>query len=279
MSIIYYNGNYISSDEPLFAAGNRIIRYGDGVFESIAVYKKHAPLLEKHVVRINNAQKAIGIDHPISKDKIIEITDHLARENQLGENYIVNIISNRDSAGGYVPNAQDAHLIINALPLEEDHFKLNVIGKRMGIYRDNPKPAGSVSKFKTASSLLYVLAGKFCESNDLDDCIILNPFGKVAEAYSSNIFVYTEGSWKTPPLSSGCVSGMMRSEIIQFCAENGIPISEVDLDVREVYNAEEIFTSNAVRGIQWVGEFEGKAFQNYQASKLSNALNKKWGLK
>ena len=64
------------------------------------------------------------------------------------------------------------------------------------------------------NSLPYIIAARECQRSSMDDLLILNQEGQVAEAISSNVFAFINGEWVTPELNSGCVKGVMRQFIL-----------------------------------------------------------------
>jgi branched-chain amino acid aminotransferase len=76
----------------------------------------------------------------------------------------------------------------------------------------------------------------------------------------------------TPHLDSGCVNGVMRAYVISMLDDANF--EEREVEAKELEEADEILLTNAVRGIQWVREFNGKVYTNKKAVELTASLNK-----
>ena len=73
---------------------------------------------------------------------------------------------------------------------------------------------------------------------------------------------------QTPPLSEGCIAGVMRRYIITMLAEKGVHVQEKILTKEELINADEVFISNAVKRIKWVDSFGNKHYKSNTISSL-----------
>jgi len=90
---------------------------------------------------------------------------------------------------------------------------------------------------------------------------------------TSNIFVVYEKQIYTPALSEGCVSGVMRSVVMEIAKSKRISITEAQLNPEVLKQAEEVFITNAVGGIRWVMGYGRKRYFNENAKMLSALLN------
>jgi branched-chain amino acid aminotransferase len=106
------------------------------------------------------------------------------------------------------------------------------------------------------------LAGLHKIKNNLDDVLILNQEGYLCEALTSNIFIYYEKTLYTPALNQGCIDGVMRRVVMDIAASEGIPVVEAQISPEIMKQADEIFCTNAVQGIQWVMGYKQKRYFN-----------------
>ena len=138
---------------------------------------------------------------------------------------------------------------------------------------NNYKPVNKLSNLKTNNALVYVMAGLFRNDNKLDECFVLNQFGRIAECISSNIFLVSDNKIVTPPLTEGCISGIMREVIIQIATGTDYILKERGILEKDIINAEEIFITNAISGIQWVGAYKDRRYFNFLSRKFIRFLN------
>ena len=118
------------------------------------------------------------------------------------------------------------------------------------------------------------MAGIFKTQNKLDEVFLLNQNGFLCEAGSSNIFVWYQNHLYTPALSEGCVEGVMRQVMINIAKKNNIAITEAQINPEILYEADEVFLTNASRGIQWVMGYGVKRYFNKVSKMLLDELNK-----
>jgi branched-subunit amino acid aminotransferase/4-amino-4-deoxychorismate lyase len=109
---------------------------------------------------------------------------------------------------------------------------------------------------KSVSSLHYILPAKSAKDRSFDDAILLNPEGNPIETTSSNIFAVKNKTVVTPPLSQGCLPGVMRKNILNYCHRSGIRTKESLFPKEFLLEADAVFTSNVITGIRKVGKIE-----------------------
>ncbi len=115
---------------------------------------------------------------------------------------------------------------------------------------------------KTLNGARYVAAAKEARANGWDDAIILNSREQVCESTSSNVFWIANHQVCTVPLSDGPVTGILRDLLLRLLPVSGYPVLEKSIHFEELLEADEVFFTNAVRGIRWVGQCEGKVFEH-----------------
>ncbi len=174
----------------------------------------------------------------------------------------------------YAPSQNKMAWCLEVQPLDEPRYFLNSKGLIMDIFTDLPKPTNYLSNIKTCNSLIYVMAGLYNTQNKLDDIFLLNQGGFLCEAGSSNIFIWYQKHLYTPALSEGCVEGVMRQVIINLARQINIPITEAQISPDILYEADEVFLTNASRGIQSVMGFGVRRYFNEVSKVLIEELNK-----
>jgi len=122
--------------------------------------------------------------------------------------------------------------------------------------------------------MIFVMAGLFKAQNKLDEVILLNQNGFLCEASSSNLFVLYQNQLYTPALSEGCIEGVMRQVVMKLAGQNNIPVTEAQINPEILYEADEVFLTNAGRGIQSVMGFGVRRYFNEVSKLLTDQLNK-----
>jgi branched-chain amino acid aminotransferase len=275
-NLINYNGELISSNVPVFAIDNRAFRYGDGMFESIRIIDGALPLYHLHFPRLQHACEMLKLEldkkfnAAYFKKEILKI----AKAKDLTQNSRARLSIFRTAGGYYLPKSSKAEFIIEIRPLTENGFELNDNGFKIDLYADVEKPVSKLSSFKTCNALIYVLAALHRQEHGLDDCMLINWKSRIVESIDSNIFIVKNGIVHTPPLAEGCVAGVMRDYVLQLMTKLKIEYSEIPFTLEEIFTADEMFLTNAIHGLKWVGEYKSKKYELKMAQLLSAALNK-----
>jgi branched-subunit amino acid aminotransferase/4-amino-4-deoxychorismate lyase len=100
--------------------------------------------------------------------------------------------------------------------------------------------------------------------------------GQILETSSCNLFIISNGVLYTPGLDEGCLAGTMRMQVINLALANGIKVYECAIMPQNLLAADEVFLTNAIRGINWVGGYRTKRYQNNISRKLVVLLNDYW---
>lgn len=272
---INFNGTLLPSGEAGITPDNRAFRYGDALFETIRMTYGKVQLLESHVERLVSGMKVLEMEIPptFTPGRFRNEIEELCRVNELGNEARIRLTVFRDSDGLYAPQSNKAAYLIEARPLQEEGYVLNSKGYTVDVFPTIKKPLNSLSGLKTANALIYVMAGVFKNKNGLDDCVIINEKGNICEAISSNLFVVKNGALYTPALEEGCVPGVMRQQVLKLARENRVAVYEISLLMNVLLNADELFLTNAVNGIVWVGAYKGKRYFNNTAKQFHDRIN------
>jgi branched-chain amino acid aminotransferase len=272
---INFNGEIFPADSILLTIANRAFKYGDGLFESMRLMKGKLKFPELHAERLQKGMKALKIDGYSQADSwfLKEKVEELARRNKIKHGRL-RLTVYRDAEGLYAPTQNKMAYCLEIQPVDEPRYFLNERGLIMDVYTELPKPLNWLSNIKTCNSLTYVMAGIYKQQNKLDDVFLLNQNRFLCEANSSNIFVWYQNHLYTPALSEGCVEGVMRRVVIQLALDNNIPVTEAQINPEILNEADEVFLTNATKGIQWVMGYGVKRYFNRISKALMDELNK-----
>lgn len=260
------NGHLISIYEPAVGFDNRAFRYGDSLFETILVSNHQLMFLKDHITRIKLGMTVLRMNVPaeFTTANLNEMISHLLHHNAAGPHARVRLTVYRQEGGYYTPETNDISFLIETEEVA-GNYEMNQKGFWADIYTDIKKPINKLSNIKTGNALMYVMAGISKQSMKLDECFILNDSGNIIESISSNVFAVKNGTLYTPPLSEGCIAGVMRKQIMHLATENKILTFESPLTIYTLMNADEIFLTNSIQGVQWIGQFRDKFYTNKMA--------------
>lgn len=260
------NGHLISIYEPTVSFANRAFRYGDALFETIRVCNNKLMFVKDHLTRLKLGMTVLRMNLPaeFTSENLSEFILQLLKHNAHAPNARVRLTVFRNGGGLYTPETNDISFLIESTELEGP-YDLNQKGFWVDIYADIKKSINKLSNIKSANSLIYVLAGVAKQSMKLDDCFLVNENGTICESISSNIFVVKNGTLFTSPLTEGCVAGIMRKQIMHLATENKILTFESPLTMYTLLNGDEVFLTNSINGVQWVGQYKDRFYTNKMA--------------
>jgi branched-chain amino acid aminotransferase len=249
------NGHLLPQLPDILDSAQRALFYADALFETMRVFDGEIPLLARHWARLSTGLTALGFSLPHLWD-----ADFFRQEIQrvAPGNARVRLTVWRSTGGRYAPADDTPQFLITAEPLDKNLQKLEP-GIKLGLSAAVRLPVDAFSNLKTLNAARYVAAAREARSNGWDDALLLNAYGRVCEATSSNIFWWEGDQLCTVPLSEGCVAGVFRAALLDIARSEGIHFDEKKALPEELHAADEIFLTNAVRGIQPVRIFAGRS--------------------
>lgn len=271
---IVVDGTVVDAENYRITLQNRAFRFGDGLFETMRIANRKVLFIDDHLERLHKAMTLLRMAIP---DKLL--ADTLSKQIlMLCERYNSSDLRLRCSVfrkdgGLYAPTNLDVSYILEVWPLHNPHYELDEL-ECLVLYSTHDKHADAFSWFKNMHTNLYALAGLYARDKNASDAVFLNQKKELCEATSSNIFIVRNNKLITPPLSSGCVAGIMRKQIITVASQIGFVVQEQSLTLEALHQANEVFLTNAIRGIRPVKNFETKHYKNNLAKELLVALNR-----
>lgn len=235
---------------------DRGFAYGDGVFETIQVFKGQAQLLDRHMLRLKEGALRLGfclsaVDQLMSELSTIELPDEA----------VLKLMLTRGVSGrGYVhdSDAESTRVImLAAKPLyglqAEQGIHLRVCDTRLGL---NPALAG----IKHLNRLEQVLARNEWTDPAISEGIVLDYEGYVAEGTMSNVFWVKDQSIYTPRLDRCGVAGVVRDFLIERFSTAGLSVKVGLYDLASLISADEIFVCNSLIDIWPVRQLNDVTF-------------------
>jgi len=273
---VIINGELREGDKAVITLDNRAFHYGDGIFESIRVVRGTPCFLDAHWARLTEGMKVMRIQHPAKLDRdaleryLIQLVARCGLQNGRARLTVY-----RDSPGYYRPQQHTGGFTLELKPVANELYQLNEHGLTVDIYPEIRKAVNMLAVHKTLGCQLYVMASLWCMDRGLDDCLLQNDRGNIIESSAGNLFIVSNGVLYTPSLSDGCLGGIMRMQVINLALENGIKVYECSLNPQNLLAADELFFTNASRGLQWVGSYRTKRYTHRLAQSIVELLVKK----
>ncbi|OWP83564.1 aminotransferase class IV [Flavobacterium davisii] len=255
---------------------NRAFLYGDAVFETIKVLDNKVLFLEDHYFRLMASMRVLRMEIPatFTLEYFDDVILKAARALEIEKSARVRFNVFRKNGGLYLPQTNEVVYFAIATPLEETAYQLSKTIYEVDIYKDFVITKQLLSTIKSTNRIINVTGSIYAKENQLNNCLLLNQEKNIVEALNGNIFMIKDNVLTTPPLSEGCVNGIMRKQLLTI-AQNieSLKIEERAISPFELQKADELFISNVIKGIQPITKYRKKDYTTNISELLITKLN------
>ncbi|RZD16432.1 MAG: branched-chain amino acid transaminase [Candidatus Acididesulfobacter guangdongensis] len=280
-SKVWMDGKFVDYSDANISVNSHSLHYGLGAFEGIRCYEtSHGGSavfrLKEHIDRLFNSSHILQITVPFSKEEIFNAVVELVKVNKFKECYIRPIVYIGDGGGlGIFIKEYDVKVSISAWVwgayLGEEALRGGIRAKVSSYARFHVNTFMGMSK-STGQYINSILAKKEVVAAGYDEAIMLDTSGFVCEASGENIFIYSGGYIKTPPLSS-VLPGITRDGAIEVIQnEMKIPVKEERITRDELYIADEVFLTGTAAEITPVREIDDRKIGKGKAGNVALEL-------
>ena len=276
--MVNFNGNLVQPSESVLPFFNRGFSYGDAVFETVKAVGDKLIFWEDHYFRLMASMRLLRMEIPMTftPEYFVDQCNNLIESQPASAAaWRLRLTCYRDSAGRYTPVENKVSYVISCEPLEQSIFSSKVPNYRVDLYKDHYVQQAMLSNLKTNNKILNVLASIFAKENDLDNCILVNDNKEVVEALQSNIFLLFGNEIHTPPLTSGCLDGIIRKQLIRMANDLDISCIETKVNPFDLQKADELWLTNSIQGIRAVTNYRRKEYQSKKYVQAVGLLNEK----
>jgi len=273
--MVNFNG-VISENDIQLTVSNRSFLYGDGVFETLKIVNNKILFFEDHYFRLLASMRIIRMQIPMSftLEYLEEQVLALVNRQNIQDSARVRLTVFRNDGGYYTPVDNKVSFVIQAFALSSQSYALKYAEFEVDLYKDFVVTKQLLSTLKTNNKLIQITASIFAQENGLDACLLINEDKNVVEAANGNLFMLLDNQLITPPLSEGCLNGIMRKQILKLAKElDEIEVVEKPISPFELQKADELFITNVIVGIQPITKYRKKAFDQKLSAQLLEKLN------
>lgn len=275
--MVNINGNITENN--VISINNRGYRYGDALFETIKIVNAKILFWEDHYFRLMASMRILRMEIPMSFTMdFLEGQIHQTIKANHFENSSskIRLLVHRNEGGLYHPDSNEVSFIITTEKLDADFYLLSETDYEVDLFKDHYVSTDLLSTLKTNNKVLNVVGSIYAKENDLNNCLVLNTNKSVVEALNGNVFILKGDTLKTPPLTDGCLKGIMRKQIIDIVKTMpDITFVEESISPFELQKVDEIFITNVIQGIQPVTKYRKKKYSNNFSRTLLSKLNAK----
>jgi branched-chain amino acid aminotransferase len=273
MDFVNINGKTIEADKALIKKDDHSYRYGHGLFETMKIVSETILLSDLHFERLFKSLAILKLNAPkfFSPQTLTQQILEICKKNNCERLARVRL-SISGGNGGLYDYSEKIQYLIECWPLPESINLLNENGLVIDVFPYAKKSNDTFSSLKSASHLPYVMAAKFVKENRLNDALLLNIHNRICDSTIANVFWIKEDRIFTPPISEGCIDGVMRRHLFETLKNSNYQPSGKSCEIHDLENADEVFLTNAIQGIRWVKEFRNKIYNNSVSSEIHSLL-------
>lgn len=255
---VIFNSRVVEESDIGSFFSNRAFRYGDGLFETILWMPEGPISLGLHYERLNKSMGMLGMKKPeeLTRDGLENMIRDLVLNERFEGAARLRLQVWRTAGGYYTPSNHQVEYLIELSPIYFSPYK---ILDKADFANEIHTSYHELSALKSSSALLYVKAGIEKQERNLDEIILTDTRGNVAEASASNIFWVNGDNLFTPSLSCGCIEGIRRKRVIQHFELTPYEVMEMEASKEHLMKADCIFTTNAL-GISFIRSIESERF-------------------
>jgi branched-chain amino acid aminotransferase group I len=260
---VWIDGTLYHRNEAKISVFDSLSQGGDAVWEGLRVYDGKVFCLNEHLNRLLESAKSMAFEKiPELKSLKEAIFTTLKANNMFDDTHIrLTLTRGEKITSGMNPklNQKGCTLIVLAewKPAIYSGKKLKLV--TANIRRNSPLCLDS--KIHHNNLINNILAKIEANNAGVDDAIMLDLYGFVAETNATNIFMIKNGAVFTP-FADACLPGITRGLIISLCIENNIPLIEKNISVTELYNADQVFTTGTMGELAQVIEIDKRQIKN-----------------
>jgi branched-chain amino acid aminotransferase len=275
---IWLNDRLVDESDAKISVFDHGLLYGDGVFEGIRVYSGRVFEFDAHLDRLYRSAKAIRLEIPVSREKIIDATGQAVKANGISDGYIRLVVTRGVGTLGLNPFVcKNAQLFIIADKIQLYPHELYEKGLRVisaSTLRNHPQSLPP--QIKSLNYLNNILAKIEAVDANAPEAIMYNIQGYVAEATGDNVFIVTGGIIYTPPVQAGSLEGITRDVVIRLAKIEKMKVVERNLTKFDLYAADEMFLTGTAAEVIGVVDVDGRIVGSGNPGPVTSLLRKKF---
>jgi len=273
--MINYNG-ILMAEAAIPLHTNRAFLYGDSIFETMKVLDGKVLFFEDHYFRLMASMRIVRMEIPMhfTMEYMEEQVKLLLASFENTSSYRVRLSVFRKSGGRYLPTDNNTEFILTAEALNGALYSFTDADYEVDLYKDFYVSKQLISTLKTTNKMVHITGSIYAHENGLQNCLLVNDDKNVVEALQGNVFMLMGSKLITPPVSDGCLNGVMRKQIIALAKKiDEVEVVEASISPFDLQKADEIFITNVIQGIQPVTKYRKKEYSSTFSIKLLQRLN------
>ena len=272
--LININGELYHRDVAGISPFDSAVQGGDAVWEGLRLYEGRIFKLIPHLDRLRDSAKAMAFAEIPSHEALIEEIGRTLAANQMTDGVHIRLTLSRGvkftSGMDTRLNTQGPTLIVLAEHKPPVYDKTGIRLITSGIRRIPPDCVDQ--NIHSCNLINSILAKIQANAAGVDDALMLDYHGHVAETNATHVFIVQDGVVLTSDTGS-CPEGITRATVLEICADNGIPHTVTNLSLTEVYRADEMFCTGTMGELAPVIELDGRRIGGGEAGPMTLRLS------
>lgn len=260
-AMCWINGRIVPLQQASVPVTDHGLLYGDGIFEGIRIYHGRAFRLRQHLDRLCLSARALALKIPYDNDELTLAINELLAAFGSETGYLRLTVTRGSGALGLNPagcGRPNVMIIADQLQLISDEQRQQ--GARLIIAANRRLPPDGLDpRIKSLNYLNPILAKLEANCAGVDEALLLNSQGRIAEGTAENVFLVRNGIIATPPCSEGALQGITRQLVLESAVAAGIAVQETPLAAYDAYTADECFLTGTGAELIPVREIDGRA--------------------
>jgi branched-chain amino acid aminotransferase len=275
---IFIDGKYYDERAAKISVFDHGLLYGDGVFEGIRAYNGRVFKLREHIDRLFYSAKAILLNIPMSHAQIMRAVVEACRTNKIRDGYIRLVVTRGVGNLGLNPrNCKKPSVIVIADKIQLYPPALYQKGMEIITVPTTRSLHSALNPaIKSLNYLNNILAKLEANNAGVEEAVMLNAEGYVAECTGDNLFIVKNSELFTPPLSAGALYGITRKVVMELAEEEGLAASEPNLTRYDLFNADECFLTGTGAEIVPVVKIDGRAIGSGKLGPITRKLEEEY---
>jgi branched-chain amino acid aminotransferase len=273
---VFIDGKYYDEHDAKISVFDHGLLYGDGVFEGIRAYNRRVFKLKEHIDRLFNSARAILLEIPMSREEITCTVLDACRVNRIRNGYVRLVVTRGAGTLGLNPNrCKHPSVIVIADKIQLYPPELYRQGMDIVTVPTTRNLHSALNPaIKSLNYLNNILAKIEANNAGVEEAVLLNAEGFVAECTGDNVFIVKNGELFTPPLSAGALYGITRQTVIELAGEAGLKVTEPNLTRYDLFNADECFLTGTGAEIVPVVKIDGRVIGTGKPGPITHQLVK-----
>ena len=261
MATIWIDGKFYDRDTAVVSVFDHGLLYGDGVFEGIRAYSGRIFRLDAHLDRLYGSAKGICLDIPLARPEMAAMVTAAFGKSGMRDAYLRLVVTRGVGDLGLDPRKcpkPSVICIVDTIRLwPQECYERGLVCLTAATpisHKESLSP-----RIKSLNYLAHILAKIEGIAANVDEVVMLDSSGYVAEASGMNLFAVANHTLRTPPPYSGILRGVTRDAVIELGRDAGYAVEELPLNRYDLYTADEVFLTGTAAEVVGVSRLDGRA--------------------